>query len=178
MEAGSHECVACGTVLRATTVRCGACGTDVVEGAVPTRSATFDAAAVLVDPARQRTTALLLRLGLALVVIGSLLSIGTSAWWGLIGAVVYVGYAALTAPAVLSDPAATGGGAGMAGFANVGLGLSFGLAFPLAALLLTDSARGKVAMGVLVASTLVTWTFHARRETDAEGFGSVGVPTD
>lgn len=174
-EVGSHECVACGVLLRPTTTTCPACGTDVVEGATSTR-VDLDAAALLVDPGRQQLTTGFRLTGIALLVIAAVLSIATPMWWAVALAVIYVAHANLTAPRPLR---ASAPGRAVVGadddlfrselFSN-GLGFLLGVVAPVAAFLTTDDLRGRVAMLVVLVSTIATWIFRSRAESDAEGF--------
>jgi len=175
--------VACGVVLRSTTTRCPACGTDVVAGATPTRVADLDAAAVLIDPGRQQLTTVFRATGVALLVIAAVLSIATPVWWAVALAALYVVHANVTAPRILRAPVP---GRAVVGdsedffrseLASMALGLFLGIIVPIAGFLTTDDLRGRTAMLVVLVSTVATWIFRSRRESDADGFAGRGVPS-
>ena len=184
MEVGSHECVACGVVLRASSVRCPACGTDVGAETERDRGGALDASAILVDAGRQQLTDRLRAVAVGILLVAIALSIATSAWWGVAGAVVYAVFAIPTAPKPLSG--APGGQptyedldrGTQSSMIAIGFGFLLGIVIPGVAMVTTEDPRGRAAALLAIVATVVVLVFRSRRETDADGFTGRGVPID
>lgn len=208
MGSSANVCVACGVVLRPTSTRCPVCTTEVVAGAVRRTPEPLDAAAVLVDPRRQRISRGLVEVSAALIIAGLVLSLGSDSTWGVLSAALYATIATLSAPkpvaavtrrrastadqAVLRQDIATGPSRAAAGgrafqtevedvmptYLITAFGLFFAVVFPVAAFVGSRSVQGRVAVGLALAGAIAAWVFRSRRETDAAGFPGRNVPID